>query len=81
MTSNTLRSLDEAFKKYDTLDALDAVHAGAEALDVPLLAIYGTQDRVVNTDGVRDFYAAAGSTDKRVTAVDFSVYPGTCDRK
>ena len=48
------------------LDALDAVHAGAGDFDVPLLALYGTDDRVVNTDGIHDFYAAAISTDKRV---------------
>ena len=48
------------------LTALDDVHAGAGGFSVPLLAMHGTDDRVVNTDGIRDFYEAASSADKRL---------------
>ncbi|MCU0571213.1 MAG: lysophospholipase [Oculatellaceae cyanobacterium Prado106] len=52
------------------LGAIDEIQARAGELDLPLLVLHGTGDRLTNPEGSRRFYAKAGSQDKTLNLYD-----------
>lgn len=49
---------------YETLKALDAIHATVETVSFPFLIMHGSDDSIVSPAGSADFHRRAASRDK-----------------
>jgi len=47
-------------------EAMARVRAAGPGYDIPLFAAYGTEDRLVSTAAIRDFYEVWGADDKKI---------------
>ena len=54
----------------ELLDAMDEIDSKMEQLQVPLLDMHGTQDKLTNPEGSKELVKRAGSTDKTLKLYD-----------